>query len=285
MKKITIKARAKVNLSLIICSKIPDGFHEIDTVMCPVDISDTVTIERRSDMNVFVNGVNINAEDNTAFKAARILMAEFDTQGMDITIKKEIPMAAGLGGSSADAAAVMLGFSKLFDIEQQKINFLAKKVGSDIPFMLQVKSGAMRARGVGDILTEEEIEPLNVVIAKPDKGVITKDAYRLYDEMALPPSKENNIALINALKNKEDICAYLINDLFIPANKLNGEIEPLVKLMKKYNRNCAVMSGSGSAVAAICDDADSAQKLLSKIPDNYYKIATTTALKALEILE
>ena len=269
MKKITIKARAKVNLSLIICSKIPDGFHEIDTVMCPVDISDTVTIERRSDMNVFVNGVNINAEDNTAFKAARILMAEFDTQGMDITIKKEIPMAAGLGGSSADAAAVMLGFSKLFDIEQQKINFLAKKVGS-IP-LLQVKSGAMRARGVGDILTEEEIEPLNVVIAKPDKGVITKDAYRLYDEMALPPSKENNIALINALKNKEDICAYLINDLFIPANKLNGEIEPL--------------ESTTWLLAAICDDADSAQKLLSKIPDNYYKIATTTALKALEILE
>jgi len=285
MKKIVIKARAKINLSLLIKGTMQDGFHELDTVMCPIDLYDIVTLERRSDCDVTCNGLNISTEDNSAFKAARILVKEFNTQGIDITIEKNIPYSGGLGGSSADAAAIMYGFSRLFHIEEDKVKFLARQVGSDIPFMLQVNTGAMRARGIGDILTAEEIEPLDIVIAKPENGVDTRTAYKIYDEMGKKGGKGDIMAMISAIRKKEELCKYLINDLYAPAIKLNPEIEPLYKLMKKHNDNCAVMSGSGSSVIGICHSAEEAEKLYDKIPESYLRLITKTCKECLEIVE
>lgn len=285
MKKITLKASAKINLSLIITGLMEDGYHELDTVMCPIELGDTISVYRRSDKIITCSGLDISDNTNTAVKAARLLMEEFDTDGVDIVIDKNIPIGAGLGGSSADAAGVLYAFSKLFFIDLDKIKFLARQIGSDISFLLQVNSGAMRARGRGDILTAEEVAPFDLVIAKPSEGVLTTDAYKLYDDMSNDSVSGDNIALVNAIRNNEDICDYLVNDLYLPAVKLNDNIEPLYKLMCKLNDNCAVMTGSGSAVVAICKNKDVAREVYNRIPDKYYKVITRTCLRAIKELD
>ncbi len=284
MKSIKLKANAKINISLIITGIMHDGYHELDTVMCPVELCDFITVTRRMDRNIVCNGINISDDSNTAVKAARILMEEFDTAGVDIEIEKHIPLSAGLGGSSADAAGVMYAFSKLFNIDLDKIKFLARQVGSDLPFMLQVRTGAMRARGIGDILTAEEIEPLDIVLAKPLSGVDTVKAYQKYDELKARSNNGDNMSLISAIRNNENLCEYLVNDLYQPASILNAEIEPLLKLMKKNNKDCALMSGSGSAVFAIVNNKEEAKKLYDKIPNSYYKVITRTCKSGIEIV-
>jgi 4-diphosphocytidyl-2-C-methyl-D-erythritol kinase len=142
----------------------------------------------------------------------------------------------------------------------------------------------MRARGVGDILTAEEIEPLDLVIAKPEKGVSTKDAYKLYDEMKIK-SEGDNIALLTSVKNKDELCKYLVNDLTLPALKMNTGIKPLLKIMKDNNKGCALMSGSGSAVFGVCENREDAERLFEAVPDSYYKIITKTCKECLTQIE
>lgn len=285
MKKITLKANAKINLSLIITGVMQNGFHELDTIMCPIELGDIITVTRRMDKTITCTGLDVSEEENTAVKAAKILMDEFGTNGVDIEITKNIPYSAGLGGSSADAAGIMYAFSKLFYIDYNKIKFMARQVGSDLSFLLQVVTGGMRARGKGDILTAEDIKPLHIVITMPDNGVETKDAYRMYDELKIAEKKEkmgDNIALINAIREGKDLCDYMVNDLYVPATKLNDQIEPLLKIMLKYNKSCAIMSGSGSSIIGICKNASEAKSLASKIPDNYYKLVAKTCKYGIE---
>ena len=285
MKKIVIRANAKINLSLIITGVMQDGYHDLDTIMCPIELYDTITVTRRQDNIITCRGIDISDDENIAVRAARLLMSEFKTTGVDIEIDKRIPISGGLGGSSADAAGVMFAFSHLFYIDFDKIKFLARQLGSDLPFLLQVATGAMRARGRGDILTEEELMPIDIVLAKPLNGVDTKEAYRIYDTLKKQGSKGDNVALINAIRNGDDICEYLINDLYKPACMLNSKIAPLFKLMKESNNSCAIMSGSGSSVIAICSDSEKALEIFNKIPDKYYKVITKTCMTGVKIVE
>lgn len=282
MKSIKLKANAKINLSLLITGVMEDGFHELDTVMCPIDLYDIVTVTKREDNIINIQGLDIPDEENSAVIAAKLLMNEFNTQGVDIIIKKNIPLSGGLGGSSADAAAILYAFSKLYYIDINKIKFFARQIGSDIPFLMQVNSGAMRARGRGDILTAEDIDSLNVVIAKPERGVDTKEAYKLYDNFKNNKKIGDNSALINAIRNKEDICEYLINDLYKPAVLINSDVEILYKLMCKLNNSCVNMSGSGSSIVAICSTIEDAENIYNKIPNIYYKKITKTIKKGIE---
>ncbi len=284
MKKVVIQANAKINISLVIEGLLSNGYHNLDTIMCPIDLYDIVTLVKRKDSNVTCQGLDIPDKQNIAVISAKMIVEEMKTSGVDIYIEKNIPMSAGLGGSSADCAGVLFGMSALYNINYGKIRFLSRNIGSDVAFLMSVYTGAMRARGRGEILTSENMKKLHIVIAKPYSGVSTSEAYELYDEKYFNQLiHHDNSKLLELISANLEFDKYLVNYLYKPAIELNDEIEPLFNIMKKLSYNYAVMSGSGSSVIAICKSEEDANRIMEGIPDKYLKFKTKTVKDALYI--
>lgn len=147
---ITLRSYAKLNLSLDVTGKRPDGYHELDGVMQSISLSDTVEVERADDITTSFDVPDVDPVANTAYAAAR---AFFDRTGIAggaaIRIQKRIPRMSGLGGASANAAAVLIGLNRLYDahLDAQTLAELGVRLGADVPFALT--GGTARARGVG----------------------------------------------------------------------------------------------------------------------------------------
>ncbi len=259
----TLKAYAKINLSLDITAKRDDGYHLLDTVMQSISLCDEVTIEKNSSgkINLSSNEKNIPLDKkNTAYKAAKLILdyGNITEFGVDIHIEKHIPSEAGMGGASADAAAVIRGMIKLFslDIPVSKQIELATKVGADVPFCLI--GGTKRCEGIGEIMSDAPILPnCNIVICKPQIGVSTPKAFSLWDSGNVQFFKTDN--MINALKggNIKDIACNLSN-VFDELLDIE-EVQNIKKTMIKSGALGAVMTGSGSAVYGIFDSVDNAR--------------------------
>ncbi|MBQ4120108.1 MAG: 4-(cytidine 5'-diphospho)-2-C-methyl-D-erythritol kinase [Clostridia bacterium] len=178
-----INANAKINLSLEICGKRNDGYHLIDTVMHSVSLYDEVLIEKSSEITVKTDISGLDGKDNLAYKAAELFFADFQIDGgVKIEIKKNIPLSAGLGGGSADAAAVLVGLRQLYNplITDESLEKTALKLGADVPFFIQ--GGCKRAQGIGEILTT--IKPLHkgfILLCKGEEKTSTGEMYRILD--------------------------------------------------------------------------------------------------------
>jgi len=254
-----IKAYAKLNLTLSVTGKA-NGFHMLDSVVCSVDLFDLIKLRRRNDgaVNVTMHGMGCEAlppENNNAVKAAQAYMRRFGTGGADITVYKNIPVGAGMGGSSADAAGVIRGMSKLYGQgSERQLKELADGLGSDTGYMLT--GGFARLSGRG-----ETVEPLDCAtrlhffMLLPEKGVSTAQCYSLYDSM--PPQENGSGAVAaQALKNG-DIQALgksLCNALYAPAAALNGEVKTAVSELKGFSPSGLNMTGSGSGVYALFEN-------------------------------
>ena len=182
-KKMKLKANAKINLSLSVCGKREDGYHLIDTVMHSISLCDSITIEKAN--KITVNCENLSQEENIAYKAAKLF---FETAkingGCKITVEKQIPLSAGLGGGSADAAAVLLGLDKLYNtnLSYDVLCGIAVKLGADVPFF--IKGGCMRSQGIGEILTPHKpLEKGYILLAKADVKPSTAEMYKRLDSM------------------------------------------------------------------------------------------------------
>ncbi len=177
-----IRANAKINLSLSVCGKREDGYHLIDTVMHSVSLYDIVEIDKA--YRISVDCSDIPQEENIAYKAAKLF---FETTkingGCTINIKKNIPTCAGLGGGSADAAAVLCGLDRLYktNLSESALCDMAVKLGADVPFF--IKGGCQRAQGIGEILeSHKPLEKGYFVLAKGDKKPSTAEMYRIIDQ-------------------------------------------------------------------------------------------------------
>lgn len=166
MDSICIKARAKINLSLDVLRKREDGYHDVRMIMQSISLHDNVFLSLTDENVIRVScdkmWVPTNS-DNIAYKAAKVLMDKFNLhKGIDIKIVKNIPVAAGLAGGSADAAAVLKGMNELFflNLGQEELMQIGKNIGADVPFC--IKGGTMLAEGIGEILTD--IAPLKMWI-------------------------------------------------------------------------------------------------------------------------
>ena len=182
MRALTVKACAKVNLSLFITGQRPDGYHLLDMVMQSVSLCDCLLLEEDGPITLQGDTAGATGMDNLAMRAACLLARESGLKaGCRITLKKRIPAQAGMGGGSADAAAVLLGLNQLWGARAQpdQLASLALRLGADVPFFLQ--GGTARAQGIGEQLYPvADFPQLELVIVKPDQGLATPAVFRYW---------------------------------------------------------------------------------------------------------
>jgi 4-diphosphocytidyl-2-C-methyl-D-erythritol kinase len=250
---VVLKARGKVNLALNIVHRREDGFHMLDGVMQSIDLFDIVYMEKAGDIQVLCGGVY---GENIAIHAAQAFFAQSGmTGGVHIRIDKRIPMMAGLGGGSADAAAVLYGLNILYQtrLSQARLCSIGVQIGADVPFCLT--GGTARAKGVGETLMP--IHPKRqheILLLKPQTGLATRDVYEHYDRFG--GEQQNIDMLISGLQNddEEQIACGVGNALERSAVTLCDDIAHLKKSILQHGAFAAAMTGSGSAVFGLFRD-------------------------------
>ena len=257
---VSVKAYAKLNLTLAVTG-LAGGFHMLDSLVCTVDMFDLIKLRKRADGEVTVkmHGMGcelLPPESNNAYKAAKAYIQRFKTDGADIEIYKNIPVGAGMGGSSADAAGVLRGMSKLYGFGGDgQLKELADSLGSDTGYMLT--GGYARLKGRGDIVEKLDFdERLNILMLLPKNGVSTAECYRLCDEY--PKMSLTSDMAINALEDgdKPSLGKSLFNALYAPAIRLNGDIKLAYEELKSFSPSGVNMTGSGSGVFAVFESAE-----------------------------
>ena len=189
MEKITETAYAKINLGLDVLGKRADGYHEVSMVMQSISLADTVTLEKHSGLVVQTGRSDLPGDSsNLAYKAAMLMAERFNkTPDVKITLDKHIFMAAGLAGGSSDAAAVLRGLNRLWQLglNAAQLEQLAAEIGSDVPFC--ICGGTALAEGRGEILTPlPEPQEAVIVLAKPQQAVSTAWVYKEFDSLKEP---------------------------------------------------------------------------------------------------
>lgn len=257
-----VKVYAKLNLTLNVYPKV-GNFHPIDSVVTSVSLWDVVEVKPRMDKKVKVKGF-MPTPDNIAYKTAMAFVAQFDTLGVDITIKKGIPVGAGMGGSSADSAGVIYCMCKLFDVDVQseQVATLCASLGSDISFML--KGGIARMQGKGDDVTFGNC-PLDLHFALTTfaQSMSTADVYHAFDSLPEQP-KTNSQQLFN-----------LLCDGNWDTQLQNNNLQPACQSLSSYAQSylqCATdlgcspnMTGSGSAYYIWCNSQEEAEQVTSAL--------------------
>lgn len=263
-------ARAKINLTLDILGKRSDGYHEVEMVMQSVALADEIEMEKTAQgISLEVEGAALAAdESNLAWRAAALFLRRFSlADGVAIHLKKNIPMAAGLAGGSADAAAVLRGMNELFarGLDDAELAALAAEIGSDVPFCLA--GGTQLATGRGEVLRRLTDAPhFSVVLAKPPVDVSTAWAYGRYDAQKAvrhPDTKK----MLSAIRegNRSIICRELCNVLESVTIEKHREIRGLKEMMSAGGALAAMMSGSGPTVFALMESEKEAQSLAKKL--------------------
>ena len=248
-----LNAYAKINLALDVLYKRPDGYHEVAMVMQAVRLADTVTLTSQpNDITLNINNSGLAADDsNLAYRAAALLKPYASLkQGVHIQLDKQIPLAAGLAGGSADAAAVLKGLNSLWELELSldELSKLAAQLGSDVPFCLY--NSTMLATGRGELL--ELLPPLKtcyVVLAKPALEVPTSWVYQQFkaDKVTRRPdiAAMRNCLAEGSLTGVARNLVNVLESVTIPAYP---EIAKIKESMLRYGAMAALMSGSGPTV-------------------------------------
>ena len=259
MERIKITACAKINLSLSVLGKREDGYHELDTVMQSVDLSDTVYIEKCR--GIITDCKGISAEENIAARAARLFCEKTGAEGCKIKIEKRIPAAAGLGGGSADAAAVLAGLNRLYKtgISKTELCEIAVKIGADVPFL--IAGGTARARGIGEKLTP--LMPLKdcwFLLAKAEEKPSTAEMFsRLDSTDYIKPDIEKTVNAVNC-GDLNGVLENLGNSFEILWSK-----SPLKEILSSTHPAACSLSGSGPARFAVYGDLNSALRARDKL--------------------
>ena len=270
--KLSYKAYAKVNLGLDVLRRREDGYHEVKMVMQTVNLFDRIEIEEISDQAGIVISANADFvpvnEDNLIYKAAKLLMDEFNiSKGVKITLEKNIPVAAGMAGGSTDAAATLVGINELFGIglSTEDLKKRGVKIGADVPYCIM--GGTALSEGIGEVLTPLSGMPqCHILIAKPPINVSTKFVYENLhaNELTWHPDIDG---MVNAIKNSDlyGIASKMENVLETVTAKEYPVIEELKASMKENGALNSIMSGSGPTVFGLFDDESKAKKAYESV--------------------
>jgi len=259
---------AKINLFLNVLSKRPDGYHNLDTLFERISLGDEIILKNRSSgILLKVSGREVPGDDkNLAFKAAKLLQEECSVRkGVEIMLKKHIPVSAGLGGGSSNAATVLLGLNRLWNLQLPKAKLLkiAAKLGSDIPFfILETPYALGRGRGERLIPLKALRKKLWHCLVKPPFGISTKEAYQGLSMVRLTPQKADVRMLLRALKtgDSERLSNLLTNSLELSLNKQLRTIHLIKKKLVFEGALASLMSGSGSTVFGLFSSEAKARK-------------------------
>ena len=278
-------AFAKLNLTLDVTGKREDGYHDISSVMQTVAIRDDVEIDvgtgKPWNLVCTTEGVPCD-ETNLAWKAAKVFFEHLkqDPDGIEIRIKKRIPSGAGMGGGSADAAAVLRALNRHYD-EHFSIYALAEmgaQVGSDVPFC--VIMGTCLVEGRGERVRKlPNLPECFFVVCKPDFSVSTPELYKKIDEVTIP-NHPNNQAMESAIAMGDlgKICDQVLNVFDPVVTQDHLELNYIKSIMNSYGAKITQMTGSGSAVFAILDSLEYAIILCDMLRPNYPNIYMCAAV-------
>ena len=267
---LTLSANAKINLTLDILGTREDGYHEVAMIMQEISLHDTLSmgkINQGISLTIVIEGQQGTLpadESNLCWKAAALVQKEYNLQeGVEIHLTKRIPMAAGLAGGSADAAAVLKGMNHLFRLgmTEARLCELGARLGSDIPFCIM--GGTMLATGRGEVLTRLPSFPrLSVVLAKPPVGVSTAWAYKTYDAGYDGPHPDNE-AMLEAIHGGDahKAAGLLCNVLEGVTETEHPVIADYKRFMMEHGAMASMMSGSGPTVFGLVREKQQAWHL------------------------
>lgn len=285
MKKFVIRSYAKINVCLDITGLREDGYHLLDMVMLPLELHDSLLFEetpRAVDNYITLDDFTIgDSEYNTVTQAIDYLddIHPLNTK-FKIDMHKVIPMKAGLGGGSSNAAFVLKAINdyKKLNLSEEEMHKIAVKIGADVSFF--IKNKPARCRGIGDV-----IEPINVkndyyvLLVKPENGCSTKDVYNLCDKKKNWPHY-NVDTVIKALEEGDDdlLAKSIFNVLEDSSIELVPEIQTVKDELKELGFKIVMMTGSGSAVFALSTDKKLIKQGAKKL-DNKYNVIITKVMK------
>lgn len=267
MKEIHLKAYGKINLGLDVIRKRPDGYHDLDMIMQMVGIYDDIIIKKTENRDEIIIETDATIlpddKENLAYRAAKLLMEEFDIkEGVAIRINKSIPIAGGMAGGSSDCATVLKGINQLFELglDEKELRKRGVTLGADVPYCIM--GGTALARGIGDELTKLPAPPqCHVIIAKPGISVSTAYVYGRIkpDEIEKRPDIPAIIRAIEEgdLKEMSTLLYNVMEDVTVGEHPVIREIEQILLDNGALN---AIMSGSGPTVFALFDDIEKAKK-------------------------
>lgn len=273
MDSLVLNAKAKINLYLDVTGKRADGYHLLETVMHTVSLCDTVTLTKtgRSGIEISCSDPLIPCnEKNIAYKCAAAFFDKtgISSRGVSIDIIKRIPSQAGMGGGSADGAAVLTGLDRLFEtgLSEGELISIGARIGADIPFC--IKGGCGYCTGIGEI-----IEPLPaicgcVLIGKGQAGISTAEAFGKIDSLGSGIGIPGIKKIFGNVSSLTDIASYCRN-IFDDVTSLE-EVTDIKRIMKENGAVCSAMTGSGSAVFGLFEPENVAFKAQEVLKQKNY---------------
>ncbi|MFQ5862175.1 MAG: 4-(cytidine 5'-diphospho)-2-C-methyl-D-erythritol kinase [Candidatus Brocadiales bacterium] len=265
-KTISLTAPAKINLFLEVLGKRPDGYHELETVMQEIDLVDTLTLEEMDrGIELTCTGQDVPCdENNLVWKAVSIFQEETGVKkGVRIHLVKRVPVAAGLGGGSSDAAAVLRGLNILWNmgLSETRLMDMAAQLGSDVPFF--IKGGTALCKGRGEIVTPLAVRHrFSYILLYPNIRVSTANVYKNL-RIDLTRGKKDVNFTCNALLSDDigSLNSSLFNRLEEVVFELYPELRKFRDLLESYLSNRVLLSGSGSAIYGHCENQREAEKI------------------------
>ena len=279
MNSIQLKSRAKINLSIDVLGKRPDGYHLVEMIMQTIDLFDIIKIFSIEEDKIIIesNSKDIPLDSkNIVYKAADLIKNHCNIRkGIKIYIEKNIPIAAGMAGGSSNAAAVLVGLNKLWNLNLSKdeLKVLGLKLGADVPFCIEGE--ASLAENIGEKLTK--IDGLSqdafVLVCKPDLFVSTKEIYEEIDSKIIE-KRPNNKLLIKLLKenNIEMLAKNMYNVLEEVTKEKYPVIKEIEKVMMENDALGSMMSGSGPTVFGIYDNKEQAENCKQILLESFKQV-------------
>lgn len=270
MRKVKVKIAAKVNLALDVTGK-SGGFHEICSVVASCALYDAVTLYKRDDGLITLKerglSVGVPAEENNAYKAAKAFQARFGTQGVNIVVDKKIPVGGGLGGSSADIAAVLIGMRALYGAKDG-ISGLAEELGSDVNYMFT--GGYALMLGKGDTVVPLGVKRRLDLVLITGGSVGAGNCYKKYDELNPPPTKTARAAAkYLVFGDLEGYASKAENALYAASLSFCPQMAENIAALKNSGAVAALMTGSGGTVFGVYKTKNEAKTAYKNLKPRY----------------
>jgi 4-diphosphocytidyl-2-C-methyl-D-erythritol kinase len=275
----TLRAYAKINIGLHVVGKRPDGYHNIETVLYPIDLYDEVSIHEHEEEGIHFQSFGANLphdQRNLCVRAAQLVMDVTGVRrGVEIVLLKSIPIGAGLGGGSSDAAAVLKGLVKLWslDITVSELELLGSSLGSDVPYF--IRGGTAFATGRGEILEPLTINlPYWIAVITPPIHISTAWAYQQLELRQQTRKTDWKNLLTNGSRDSAEMRSRLFNDFEKVVFRHHTEIKKIKDQLQKEGADVVLMSGTGSSVFGLFRDEPSLDSISSLFPSSYHLCIT-----------
>lgn len=275
--RMSIQARAKINWTLDVVGTLPNGYHDLDMLMQSVTLCDRLTIEDAPEctLSVRIQGGYVPADgSNLVLRAARALQeATGEMRGARMTLRKYIPVAAGMGGGSSDAAAALKGLNLLWGLglPDERLEEIGLTIGADVPFC--IRGGLQRAQGVGERLTPLPLKrPLYIVAFQPCRGLSTKEVFTaLHEEGIDPADRPDNDAAQRALATGDvRLLGRSMGNVLEPVSRrLRPQLDEAIRAIEASGALGARMTGSGSAVFGVYAHAGACKRAAQLLTQAY----------------